>query len=365
MNRNISLSLSGGGLRATLFGLGSLWRINDAGLLHALGRVTSVSGGSITAGLLAARWRDLEILEGRSPGFERLIADPVRDYCRRGLSYEVVVRGLLDPRSTAAERYETQYAERLFGKATLADLPDPGTDAAPEFVFFATSQQVGTGVQLSRAKIANDVLGEYPEPRLTLARAVAASSAFPPLLSPVFIETNPDAWRGGSQPSWQLAALRARLAVSDGGVYDNLGLESALGHGGIVLVSDAGSAFPRLERPLRFWPRQVIRVGAIARAHVEHLQRTAVVSRLEAGILEGAYWGLQTNIDDFGLSDPMTRDSDATRALAQTPLMRRVADEALQGRIINWAYALTDAALRRELRTNLPKGSWPVPAYPL
>ena len=37
MNRNISLSLSGGGLRATLFGLGSLWRINDAGLLHALG----------------------------------------------------------------------------------------------------------------------------------------------------------------------------------------------------------------------------------------------------------------------------------------------------------------------------------------
>ena len=69
--------------------------------------------------------------------------------------------------------------------------------------------------------------------------------------------------------------------------------------------------------------------------------------------------GTQTNIDDFGLSDPMTRDSDATRALAQTPLMRRVPDEALQGRIINWAYALTDAALRRELRTNLPKGSWP------
>ena len=88
-----------------------------------------------------------------------------------------------------------------------------------------------------------------------------------------------------------LAALRARLAVSDGGVYDNLGLESTLGHGGIVLVSDAGSAFPRLERPLRFWPRQVIRVGAIARAHVEHLQRTAVVSHLEAGTLEGAYWG--------------------------------------------------------------------------
>ena len=55
----LGLALSGGGFRATLFGLGSLWRLNDAGLLGRLDRVTSVSGGSIMAGILASRWHAL------------------------------------------------------------------------------------------------------------------------------------------------------------------------------------------------------------------------------------------------------------------------------------------------------------------
>ena len=41
--KTLGLALSGGGYRATLFGLGSLWRLNDAGLLGRLDRITSVS----------------------------------------------------------------------------------------------------------------------------------------------------------------------------------------------------------------------------------------------------------------------------------------------------------------------------------
>lgn len=44
------LCLSGGGYRAMLFHVGSLWRLNQAGFLPKLNRVSSVSGGSITAG---------------------------------------------------------------------------------------------------------------------------------------------------------------------------------------------------------------------------------------------------------------------------------------------------------------------------
>src|SRR5208282_640505 len=47
-----ALCLSGGGYRAMLFHLGSLWRLNEAGLLRKLNRISSVSGGSITAGML-------------------------------------------------------------------------------------------------------------------------------------------------------------------------------------------------------------------------------------------------------------------------------------------------------------------------
>lgn len=49
----IGLSLSGGGYRAMLFHVGSLWRLNEAGLLSQLQRISSISGGSITAGQLA------------------------------------------------------------------------------------------------------------------------------------------------------------------------------------------------------------------------------------------------------------------------------------------------------------------------
>ena len=41
-----ALCLSGGGDRAMLFHLGVLWRLNEAGLLRASKRVSSVSGGS-------------------------------------------------------------------------------------------------------------------------------------------------------------------------------------------------------------------------------------------------------------------------------------------------------------------------------
>jgi NTE family protein len=52
----IALCLSGGGYRAMLFHLGALWRLNDAGMLPELKRISSVSGGSITAAVLGLKW---------------------------------------------------------------------------------------------------------------------------------------------------------------------------------------------------------------------------------------------------------------------------------------------------------------------
>ena len=50
---DLGLCLSGGGYRAMLFHAGALRRLNEAGLLEKLDMVSSVSGGSIAAGLLA------------------------------------------------------------------------------------------------------------------------------------------------------------------------------------------------------------------------------------------------------------------------------------------------------------------------
>ncbi len=51
-----ALCLSGGGYRAMVFHLGALIRLNEVGLLSQLKRVSSASGGSITAGVLGTQF---------------------------------------------------------------------------------------------------------------------------------------------------------------------------------------------------------------------------------------------------------------------------------------------------------------------
>ena len=56
----LALCLSGGGYRAMVFHVGVLWRLNEVGLLPKLNRISTVSGGSITAGVQSTRsaaWR--------------------------------------------------------------------------------------------------------------------------------------------------------------------------------------------------------------------------------------------------------------------------------------------------------------------
>src|SRR5262245_53785101 len=55
----IALCLSGGGYRAMLFHVGALWRFAELGYLKKLDRISSVSGGSITAAVLGLKWSAL------------------------------------------------------------------------------------------------------------------------------------------------------------------------------------------------------------------------------------------------------------------------------------------------------------------
>ena len=69
----LGICLSGGGYRAMLFHVGALWRLHELGLLTKATRVSSVSGGSITAGILALAWREL----AGGGSFDELVASPI------------------------------------------------------------------------------------------------------------------------------------------------------------------------------------------------------------------------------------------------------------------------------------------------
>ncbi len=81
---SIGLCLSGGGFRAMLFHVGAILRLNEAKLLPKLGRVSSVSGGSITAAVLGLHWKKLHFQEGVASNLDELYeSDGSPRGCRR------------------------------------------------------------------------------------------------------------------------------------------------------------------------------------------------------------------------------------------------------------------------------------------
>ena len=92
-NREVGtgMALSGGGFRATLFHLGALWRLNEMAMLPELEAVSSVSGGSLLAGLLATRWWKLRFTNGVADNFEEEIVKPVLRFCGKNIDVPSVL----------------------------------------------------------------------------------------------------------------------------------------------------------------------------------------------------------------------------------------------------------------------------------
>lgn len=369
----VGLALSGGGYRATLFGLGSLWRLNDAGLLGRLDVVTSVSGGSIVSGVLAAHWRTLRFVDGRADNFAEVVAAPVRRFCSRGIDVAAGIKGLLDPFRSAGDYLAACYRDRLFGDLTLPDLPGPA-DGAPLFLFYATNLQTGRSVRMTREAVADYRLGEARGLRLPLAFAVAASSAFPPLFSPLVLETRDDDWSDPSTAGGDssrlvadrelLRSLRERIELADGGIYDNMGLQRLVGDTAgapdVVLVSDAGAPFGLEQNPPDDPLRQLGRVRDILIDQTRALRRRHLIDSFETGRRKGSYWGVSTDIDRYRAADALMVSSPDTAALDDVPTRLSAFDTALQARLIDWGYALCDAALRSPGST----AGLPVPTSP-
>ena len=184
MVAGVGLALSGGGYRAMLFHCGALIRLNEAGLLPKLTRISSVSGGSITAGVLALAWNELGFAGGVATRFGTVV-DRVRSLADRTIDVGAVISGLLLP-GTIGRRVAAAYDRVLFHGATLQDLPDEA-DGAPRFVINATSLQTGDLWRFSRPYMGDYRVGLFGSPLVRLCDAVAASSAFPPVLSPVML----------------------------------------------------------------------------------------------------------------------------------------------------------------------------------
>jgi len=343
-----ALCLSGGGYRAMLFHVGVLWRLYETQLLRDVKRISSVSGGSITAGVLALQWSRLSFdpLRLRSD-FEPQVVAPIRTLAGETIDADAILWGTALP-GTISERIAGYYDRILFQGATLQDLPD-----APRFVINATNVQSGALWRFMKPYIRDYRVGEIRSPKILLAEAVAASSAFPPLLSPFEMRFDAGAFTPDSGRDLQYKPFTSRVVLTDGGVYDNLGLETAWKRYETVLVSDGGGKLQPEEDPKRDWARHSYRVLNLVDNQVRSLRKRQVIDSFQSGARKGAYWGIRSHIADYGLADPLDCPHDRTMALAETPTRLKRLDDQLQERLINWGYAVCDAALRRHVDLRL------------
>ena len=347
----MALCLSGGGYRAMLFHLGALMRLNEWGYLKKLARISSVSGGSITAALLGMQWNTLAFdRSGKALDFDEKVVQPIRALAGKTIDEGAIFSGMLLPGSIA-DKVADAYRKYLFADATLQDLPpDP-----PRFVLNATNVQTGALFRFSRPYAADYRVGRILNPKIDLAVAVAASSAFPPLLSPMRIELDRSAWAppsGQKSEDLHKEPYLTDVVLSDGGVYDNLGLETAWKKYKTILISNGGGKMQPEPDPERDWARHALRINDIIDNQVRSLRVRQVIAAFQAdkqleASRRGTYWGIRSDLRHYGLSDALPCPVDKTMALANVGTRLKRLEPIVQEQLVNWGYAACDAAMRK------------------
>jgi NTE family protein len=274
--RRIGLALSGGGFRAAAFHLGVFRKLHEAGLLWKLDLLSCVSGGSIAGAFLASHWEEDDALEK----LERYLATT-------SIAVSSVIGGMLDPFHTRLDKLAASYERDLYGKRSLGSLKD-----GPRLYVNATNLATGnmfffvTGGKLP-AEMGEWQLGAAPAHDFRLSRAVAASSAFPPVFPPLRVD----------QSEYPAAGVDY-VTLSDGGVYDNLGVNpllrarNALDY---VIVSDAGKPFHINERPTEAGSAVLVEALDIMMEQVRGLQfKRLELNAAKAGGAKPAWFSIDS-----------------------------------------------------------------------
>jgi NTE family protein len=348
----VTLSLSGGGYRAMMFHVGALYRLNEVGVLGKLTRISSVSGGSISAGLLGLLWDKLEFDEGKAGNFDvfveriRAMADTTivgyKDLFLRVLPFGGPTAAQLSAQVAKA------YDDVLFKGAGLRDLPDDTGKKAPRFVINATNVQTSALWRFSRPYMGDYRVGLIRDPDVRLCDAVAASSAFPPFLSPMTlpISQKVEATKGADL---NRAPYTMQAVLSDGGVYDNLALETVKRFP-TLLVSDGGQNVVPDENPDVNLVFHSIRILEMSNNQICSLRKRELIDSYRRGDHTGTYWGIRTHFADYRLKkDPLNCANRNPAPLADIPTRLEQMPRDVQNRLMNWGYAICDGALRAHI----------------
>ncbi len=296
--KGLALCLSGGGFRAALFHLGALRRLNELGILSGVDTITGVSGGSILAAHLAQSIQPWPRRGEPVPDWESRVVTPFRRIAGRNIRTPAILQRLLPwnwPRSSTAVRALARTYERSVTSLKLAALPE-----RPRFVFCATDMAFGANWTFERDRSGDYQVGYVDTPPAwPVARAIAASSAFPPVFNPLPLRLRGETLKQGKATGPKRDKALSDLRLTDGGLYDNLGLEPVWKSHMTLLVSDGGATFDFEPDGGLFW--RLMRYSDVSGQQVVALRKRWLMSNFLAGALQGTYWGVGSAVASYEL----------------------------------------------------------------
>jgi predicted acylesterase/phospholipase RssA len=324
MPPRIGLALSGGGFRATLFHLGVVRLLNETGQLSQVKRIGAVSGGSILAAHLVLHW---EQYVGSKTDFDK-VAKELIQFVQRGIRGRVIRRWLFarlclaipriffrrSRRWTRTNLLQKEYG-RLYKDKVLNDLR---ASDRPQVYFYSTSLTTGVVCSFGRSGFRWHEKNKEQEQSIAarntpIAFAVAASSAFPPLFPPIEVSNE------------TLFCDKGRFPIShylsDGGVYDNLGIDKLIWFQkttpelDLFLASDAEGNFDsELDRRFKFVVSRNVRASELLMTRVSSMQ----IERLTALSETTPFRRVEIKMEIDNPDDPTLLPPESQRTLPNT-----------------------------------------------
>ncbi len=263
--KSLAVSLSGGGHRATLFVLGALMYLVDAKANANVTSIASVSGGSLTNGLVG---QELNFRQTDSNQFRQLVAAPLaKQIALKGTLFDpflsklylVVLIGwgivaLVVPLIDWAPWYvrlvvfivlvaswgwffgkrgalcASALRKTLFSPegrtTTLSQIKKDGLD----HVICSTELRSAEQMYFAGDFVYNFALGHGKPADMTLAQAVQASAAYPGGFPPATLPARRHDFTDAQPPPNGPPAPPDYMVLTDGGVYDNMGDQWARGY---------------------------------------------------------------------------------------------------------------------------------------
>ena len=279
--KNIGLALSGGGIRAMVFHLGLFKWLAEMNLLEQVRKISSVSGASLCVGMIYAHnnlaWPSSQVFLTKTlPSIEETLKVNLQMYA--------IARWLFSPRHwNKRVNIIAKVLENRWG--VHGNLQQLTGDVI--WIVNCTTYETGKRFHFCQNDMGDHVTGYVNKPNFLISEAMAASAGFPLLIGPYALRTDDFTWTPSiyAKEDWQPPGKQT-IHLWDGGVYDNLGLESIykLQDNGtldedleFLIVSNASSPLTQQDRPRIRLHKNLSRILDISMSQVAAVRTRSVM----------------------------------------------------------------------------------------